>query len=143
MERHCRAVSTALFGAQGAADDRAEAPGEPAFFSGNAENYDDPANSFVDKVLANRRGSPISLSLVYKACASRLGTELVGLNAPSHMLLAPAADRGLWATGGHSDDLDLLAVDPLEGTLLLETTGLATPGPVLAALAAARARRVP
>lgn len=106
MERQCLAVSTTLFGAAGAPDDSEAAAGEKPFFSGNADNYYDPANSFVDQVLSRRAGIPISLSLVYKACAERVGTTLVGLNAPSHLLLAPEADPSLFA------------IDPFEGTLM-------------------------
>ena len=36
-------------------------------------------------------GIPISLSLAYKATIERAGVSLVGLNAPGHLLLAPAA----------------------------------------------------
>ena len=35
-------------------------------------------------------GIPISLSLAYKATIERAGISLVGLNAPGHLLLAPA-----------------------------------------------------
>src|SRR4051812_44116665 len=34
-------------------------------FAGDAEHYDDPANSMLDLVLERRRGLPIALSVVY------------------------------------------------------------------------------
>lgn len=56
-------------------------------FSGAADDYDDPSNSFLDEVLARRRGIPITLSIVYVATASRVGQRAVGVNAPGHFLL--------------------------------------------------------
>ena len=40
-------------------------------FSGDAETYDDPANSSVARVLASRRGMPITLSIVTIEVARR------------------------------------------------------------------------
>lgn len=83
------AVGATLFGS-GAPDDDGS-----AFFAGSSEaDYYDPANSFVDAVLQRRVGIPISLGLVYCECCERLGLPMVGLNAPAHLLVAPA-DRSL------------------------------------------------
>tara|TARA_B110001452_G_scaffold2233_1_gene1936 strand:+ start:2477 stop:3610 length:1134 start_codon:yes stop_codon:yes gene_type:complete len=95
------AVSRHLFGSGSAADDA-----EEAFFQGNVDSYYDPDNSFLDRVLERRQGIPISLSLVYLECCRRLGLQLVGLNAPRHLLLAPA-------------DTDLeFVIDPFVGTVM-------------------------
>ena len=42
-------------------------------FRGNVEQYTDPLNSLIDKVLMRRKGIPISLSIVYLLVAERLG----------------------------------------------------------------------
>jgi regulator of sirC expression with transglutaminase-like and TPR domain len=88
------AVVSSLFGT-GSPDDAA-AVGDAAqgFFSGNAADYYDPRNSFLDDVLQRRQGIPISLSLIAMDACSQLGVPMVGLNAPSHLLLAPA-DKSL------------------------------------------------
>ena len=107
-EKTCTAVSMTLFGS-GAPEDGASAgeDGNAApFFSGNDDDYYNPKNSFVDQVLQNRCGNPSTLSLVYKACTAKVGTPLVGLNAPGHLLLAP------------EDDITAFVVDPFVGTLM-------------------------
>jgi hypothetical protein len=42
-------------------------------FRGNVEQYTDPMNSFIDKVLTRRKGIPISLSVLYLLVGERLG----------------------------------------------------------------------
>jgi regulator of sirC expression with transglutaminase-like and TPR domain len=56
-------------------------------FRGNKQDYYDPRNSFLPWVIRSRRGIPITLSLVYKLVAGRLGLPVVGLNAPGHFLV--------------------------------------------------------
>ncbi len=55
-------------------------------FRGNREHYDDPRNSFLDVVLASRRGLPITLSVLYVEVARRLGFEAHGVGFPGHFL---------------------------------------------------------
>jgi Transglutaminase-like superfamily len=57
-------------------------------FSGDEEEYDHPDNSFLDLVLARRRGLPILLSTVYVACARRAGIPLAGVGLPGHFVVA-------------------------------------------------------
>ena len=107
----CTAVSTTLFGA-GGPDDQASA----GLFAGNLRDYYDPDNSMIDRVLTRRCGIPISLSLIYKGTAEAVGASLdgsggwngrlCGINAPGHLLLAPA------------DDCPKFVIDPFEGKLL-------------------------
>ncbi|KAG9072308.1 hypothetical protein KI688_000077 [Linnemannia hyalina] len=57
-------------------------------FKGNTENYYDPFNSFIDKVLTRKVGIPISLCIVFAELAERVGVhgvELMGF--PQHFLL--------------------------------------------------------
>jgi len=55
-------------------------------FHGNQARYEDPDNSFLDIVLATRRGLPITLSIVYVEIARRLGLEAHGIGFPGHFL---------------------------------------------------------
>ena len=63
-------------------------------FHGNAEDFYDPRNSFLNDVLERRAGIPISLSTVYLAVARRIGLPLHGTAFPAHFLLA--LDRPGW-----------------------------------------------
>lgn len=58
-------------------------------FSGDNEQYDDPQNSLLDRVLARRRGLPILLSVLYIEVARRVGVPIVGIGFPSHYLVRP------------------------------------------------------
>jgi regulator of sirC expression with transglutaminase-like and TPR domain len=56
-------------------------------FRGNAEDYYDPRNSFLNEVLDRKVGIPITLSVVYLEVAWRLGIPLEGVNLPGHFIL--------------------------------------------------------
>lgn len=57
-------------------------------FRGNLGDYYNPHNSYVPSVLESRCGIPITLTLIYKNVAERLGLEVHGINAPGHFLAA-------------------------------------------------------
>lgn len=54
---------------------------------GNADDYYDPRNSFVNDVLDRKVGIPITLALVYMEVARRVGFPLFGVGMPGHFLL--------------------------------------------------------
>ncbi len=55
-------------------------------FAGNEENYYDPENSYLNRVLDRRTGIPISLSLVYLLLARRLRLPIAGIGLPGHFV---------------------------------------------------------
>jgi len=63
-------------------------------FEGNAENYNDPRNSFLNDVLNRRLGLPITLSVVYLEVGRRLGINLFGVSFPTHFLVKAVDERG-------------------------------------------------
>lgn len=58
-------------------------------FSGNAEQYYDPRNSYLNQVIDRRTGIPITLSLVYLEIAKRVDFPMVGVGMPGHFLIRP------------------------------------------------------
>lgn len=75
-------------------------------FSGNRDHYYDPANSFLDQVLDRRLGIPITLSLVYREVARRVGFPLVGIGLPGHFLLKPDfPEAGIFVDCFHRGEL--------------------------------------
>ncbi len=60
-------------------------------FRGNAKDYYNPDNSYLDRVLATRSGIPISLALIYLRIAEALGLEAAGVGFPGHFLVRIAA----------------------------------------------------
>ena len=61
-------------------------------FCGNTDDYYNPANSYLSTVLETRRGLPITLSLLYKLVAERLGLRSWGVGLPGHFLVAVEID---------------------------------------------------
>jgi regulator of sirC expression with transglutaminase-like and TPR domain len=57
-------------------------------FRGNREDYFNPDNSFLNKVIDNRVGIPISLAVVYLLVAKRLNVPVYGIGMPAHFLLS-------------------------------------------------------
>jgi regulator of sirC expression with transglutaminase-like and TPR domain len=55
-------------------------------FSGNEENYYDPENSYLNRVIDRRTGNPISLSLLYMLLARRLRLPVTGIGLPGHFI---------------------------------------------------------
>lgn len=57
-----------------------------AGFRGNTENYYAIDNSCLNRVLEQRKGIPITLSLIYILLAQRLQVPIFGINTPMHFL---------------------------------------------------------
>ena len=56
-------------------------------FTGNTENYYALGNNFLNAVLDNKTGIPITLAVVYIEVGRRAGLPLVGVNFPGHFLV--------------------------------------------------------
>ncbi len=56
-------------------------------FAGNVNDYYDPDNSFIHKVLESRRGIPISLAVVFIELAGIVGLNAEGISFPGHFLI--------------------------------------------------------
>ncbi len=55
-------------------------------FRGNADDFDDPRNSFLNEVLDRRLGIPLSLSLVFMELARAAGFTATGVGLPGHFV---------------------------------------------------------
>ena len=56
-------------------------------FRGNAGDYYDPRNSFLNEVLDRRLGIPITLALVYVEFGRRVGLSMHGVSFPGHFMV--------------------------------------------------------
>jgi len=56
-------------------------------YSGNADNYYDPRNSYLNEVIDRRMGIPITLSVLYLEIGRRVGLSLHGVSFPGHFLV--------------------------------------------------------
>ena len=75
-------------------------------FAGNINDYYNPDNSYLHKVLQTRRGIPISLAVVYMELAQQIGLNVRGISFPGHFLMKMSVQSG-----------DIV-LDPLNGASL-------------------------
>lgn len=63
-------------------------------FSGNRHQYEDPNNSYLNRVMDRRMGIPISLSVIALLLARRLNVPIYGVGMPAHFLVKYSGARG-------------------------------------------------
>ena len=56
-------------------------------FAGDAANYYDARNSFLNEVIDRKRGIPITLAMLYIEIARRIGLPVQGVAFPAHFLV--------------------------------------------------------
>jgi len=90
IERHAARLRGRLPQARDAGE-RVEALNQFLFdelgFSGNADHYYDPRNSYLNEVLDRRTGIPLTLSVLYLEVGRRIGLPLEGVSFPGHFLV--------------------------------------------------------
>ena len=75
-------------------------------FAGNVNDYYDPDNSFIHKLMQSRRGIPVSLALLWMELAQGLGLQVAGVGFPGHFMVKVGLPMGL------------AVIDPLTGRSL-------------------------
>jgi regulator of sirC expression with transglutaminase-like and TPR domain len=79
-------------------------------FRGNNQEYYDPDNSYLNRVMDRRTGNPISLSALYLAVCRRLQLPVAGVGLPGHFLCR------------YQDATHEIYVDPFNGGRFLTRT---------------------
>ena len=64
-------------------------------FSGNANNFYAPENSYLNEVFRTRRGIPISIAVIWLELAQGLGLQAEGVSFPGHFLVKVTLPEGL------------------------------------------------
>jgi regulator of sirC expression with transglutaminase-like and TPR domain len=78
-------------------------------FTGDTDEYYNPENSYLNCVLARRRGIPITLAIIYIEVARRAGIPVEGVGFPGHFLVK------------HTGVVPALLIDPFNHGALLST----------------------
>ncbi len=63
-------------------------------FHGSRGDFYNRANSYLNEVLDDREGLPITLSVVYLELARRIGLDVVGVGLPGHFIVAYVPPEG-------------------------------------------------
>jgi regulator of sirC expression with transglutaminase-like and TPR domain len=82
-------------------------------FAGNADEYYDPRNSYLNEVLDRKLGLPITLSILAMGVGERCGLPVMGVGLPGHFLAKAVNDSG-----------DEVLFDPFHGGQLLDYEGV-------------------
>lgn len=56
-------------------------------YSGNTAHINDPQNCYINIVLENKKGNPVSLGIIYLILAQQLELPVYGVNLPQHFIL--------------------------------------------------------
>jgi regulator of sirC expression with transglutaminase-like and TPR domain len=67
---------------------------EESGYAGNADDYYDPRNSYLNDVIERKLGIPITLSVLYIEVGRRVGLPLTGVSFPGHFLVKCALRNG-------------------------------------------------
>jgi regulator of sirC expression with transglutaminase-like and TPR domain len=81
-------------------------------YAGNADDYYDPGNSYLNEVMDRRTGIPITLSIIYMEAGRRMGLPVEGVSFPGHFLVRVRMRRGM------------LVLDPFAGGVPLSEDDL-------------------
>lgn len=84
---------------------------ENLHFAGNFNDYHDPDNSYLHRVLSRRLGIPVSLAVLWLELARAIGLDAQGVCFPGHFLVRV----NLPQAGGQTQ---MVVVDPFSGESL-------------------------
>ncbi len=93
-------------------------------FAGNVNDYYAVDNSYLHRVLATRRGIPITLAIVYIEIATQIGLTARGISFPGHFLVKLRMRRHVAGEGRragevqHAQPQGEVVIDPFTGQSL-------------------------
>src|SRR5919199_6041930 len=90
-------------------------------FVGNQASYYDPRNSLLPYVIEERRGIPITLSVVYMELGRRAGLEVEGVGLPGHFVVRVRADSARGAESRLVDPFNRRAISDEDCQELLDS----------------------
>jgi len=83
--------------AKASGDDKLNALGKYMFeengYHGSRGDYYNRSNSYINEVIDDREGIPITLSVLYMELARRLGLKMAGIGLPGHFVVAQLRDN--------------------------------------------------
>ena len=95
-------------------------------YSGNADHYYDPRNSYLNEVMDRRTGIPITLAVMYMELGRKIGLPLQGVSFPGHFLVRLRLRSGMLVldpfSGGEPQSEDELR-DRLKRVIPRDATG--------------------
>jgi regulator of sirC expression with transglutaminase-like and TPR domain len=109
-------------------------------FSGNADDYYDPRNSFLNDVIERKVGIPITLAVLYIEIGRRIGLPLHGVSFPTHFLVKCVLREGAIILDPYARGASL-GVEDLQERLKTVARDIQLDPPLVASLLAPAAPR--
>ena len=109
-------------------------------FTGNAADYYDPRNSFLNEVLDRKRGIPITLALVYIEIGRRIGLPVQGVSFPAHFLVKCPLREGTVVLDPYAKGISL-SLDDLRQRVKALRNGVEPPRSVMVSMLAAASNK--
>jgi len=109
-------------------------------FTGNAADYYDARNSFLNEVLDRKRGIPITLALVHIEIGRRIGLPLQGVSFPAHFLVKCPLREGTVVLDPYAKGTSL-SFDDLRQRVKSLSNGAEPPRSVLAGMLASASNK--
>jgi regulator of sirC expression with transglutaminase-like and TPR domain len=109
-------------------------------FSGDAADYYDPRNSFLNDVLDRKRGIPITLALIYIEIGRRVGLAVQGISFPAHFLVKCQLREGTVVLDPYAKGISL-SFDDLKQRIKTLRNGVEPPRSVVAGALATASNR--
>jgi len=109
-------------------------------FSGNASDYYDPRNSYLNEVLDRKLGIPITLAIVYVEIGRRIGLALHGVSFPGHFLVKCPARDGVVVLDPYAGGVSL-SLEDLQQRLRTLRGGAAPPPDIARHMLAAAGKK--
>lgn len=109
-------------------------------FAGNAADYYDPRNSFLNEVLDRKRGIPLTLAVVYIEIGRRIGLPVQGVSFPAHFLVKCQLREGAVVLDPYAKGVSL-SLDDLRQRVKGLRHGAEPPKSVVASMLAAASNK--
>ena len=109
-------------------------------FSGDAREYYDPRNSFLNEVLDRKLGIPITLAVVYIEVGRHVGLALHGVSFPGHFLVKCPARDGVIVLDPYAGGASL-SLEDLQQRLRALRGGAAPPADIAQRMLAAAGKK--
>ena len=104
-------------------------------FTGNAADYYDPRNSYLNEVLDRKRGIPLTLALVYIEIGRRIGLPVRGIAFPAHFLVKCQLREGTVVLDPYAKGISL-SFDEIRQRIKSLRNGVEPPRSVIAGMLA-------
>lgn len=109
-------------------------------FHGNAGDYYDPRNSYLNDVLDRRLGIPITLALMQIEVGRRIGLAMQGVSFPGHFLVKCTVRGGVVVLDPYGRGASL-SLDELQERLKAQRNGLPPPPDMVRHMLAAAGKK--